>query len=176
MGGYYASSDGGAQGSPKPLQNITYRYSYNGNLPESLLGACVSIADKLDTLVGLFGIGQPPSGSRDPFALRRQALGAMRICIERRLRLDIRDLVTYACRVFDDDTNILLEVSDELADTILDYMIERLEVAYTDRGMPVGVFRALRGGETLRELCIGRSAKRITVLPNARERTRSCCQ
>ena len=149
MGGYYASSDGE---SPEVAQAIAEHYlpvQSGGNLPESLLGACVSIADKLDTLVGLFGIGQPPSGSRDPFALRRQALGAMRICIERRLRLDIRDLVTYACQVFDDDTNILLEVSgDELADTILDYMIGRLEVAYTDRGMPVEVFRALRGGKS----------------------------
>ncbi|MEM7365208.1 MAG: glycine--tRNA ligase subunit beta [Pseudomonadota bacterium] len=146
MGGYYASSDGESAEVGQAIAEHYLPIQSGGNLPESPLGACVSIADKLDTLVGLFGIGQPPSGSRDPFALRRQALGAMRICIERGLRLDIRDLVSYACQVFDGDTNITFEVSgDALVNAILDYMIERLEVAYTDRGMPVEVFRALRG-------------------------------
>ena len=62
-------------------------------LPKSLVASAVALADKFDTLTGIFGIGQAPKGSADPFALRRAALGALRIIVEKNLPLDLEDLV-----------------------------------------------------------------------------------
>ena len=149
MGGYYATLDGENEVVSRAITEHYLPVQSGGDLPASAIGACVSIADKLDTLVGLFGIGQPPTGSRDPFALRRQALGAMRICIEHKLDLDIQDLVNRATEVYASDERIKLKQDpNSLVDAVVDYMIERLEVAYTDRGLPVEVFRALRRGDS----------------------------
>ena len=108
-----------------------------GPLPATRTGQVVAIADKLDTLSGLFGIGQPPTGSRDPFALRRQALGVLRICIECELPLDISLLVERA-----------VEVHHQAFDSrpLIDYLLERLAVAYQEENIPIDTFNAVRRG------------------------------
>lgn len=95
-GYHYARHEGLADNVALALtEHYLPRFS-GDTLPTTTTGAAVSLADKLDTLTGLFGIGQPPTGSKDPFALRRSALGILRILIDGDYRIDLRDLVATA--------------------------------------------------------------------------------
>jgi tetrameric-type glycyl-tRNA synthetase beta subunit len=87
MGGHYAANSGETGGTAEAIMTHYYPTSPDGDLPDSITGSVVSIADKLDTIVGYFGIGNIPSGSRDPYALRRQAAGIVRILFEFELHL-----------------------------------------------------------------------------------------
>lgn len=125
MGGYYAEAE---KESPAVQAVISQHYqptSSGGDLPESLEAKCVAIADKLDTLVGMFGIGQPPSGSKDPFALRRQTLGIVRMCIEGELPLTIDVML---------ETAIGIHGKQFDSAPIKDYIIERVKNWYQDAG------------------------------------------
>ncbi len=96
MGRYYALHDGEPQAVADAIE-AHYRPRFAGDrLPEHLVACAVALADKLDTLAGLFGIGQTPTGDRDPFGLRRAALGTVRILVERKLELGLWDLVNAA--------------------------------------------------------------------------------
>ena len=87
MGQYYAANDGENEDVASAL-NEQYMPRFAGDdLPATLTGCAVAIADRIDSLVGLFGINQPPSGTRDPFGLRRASLGVLRIIIERELQI-----------------------------------------------------------------------------------------
>jgi glycyl-tRNA synthetase beta chain len=108
-------------------------------LPASETGMALAIADKLDTVCGIFGIGQPPSGSKDPFALRRAALGLLRIVIERQLPLDLEDLLRHAIQGLGDK----VEVKD-LQTQVFDFMMERLRAYYLDSGVAHDVFDAVQ--------------------------------
>ena len=96
MGGYYAHHDGEPEAVVQAIKEHYLPSFSGGELPTSATGQAVAIADKLDTLTGLFGIDQPPTGSKDPFALRRQTLGVIRICIQAGLKLDIRETLAMA--------------------------------------------------------------------------------
>ena len=137
MGGYYARHD---REPGEVAQGIGQHYfpTYSGGpLPGGHVALSVALADKTDTLVGLFGINQPPTGSRDPFALRRQALGVIRICIEKELDLDLAALLEQAAGLYgqDFDTNALLT-----------YLIERLENYYAEQGIAGDLVNAAVGG------------------------------
>jgi glycyl-tRNA synthetase beta chain len=126
MGGYYAEYAGE---SNEICQAISEHYlpdASGGSLPVSLESKCVAIADKLDTLVGMFGIGQPPSGSKDPFALRRQTLGILRMCIEGELDISLDQLFESAIKAH----NKIFE-----AEPIKAYAIERLKNWYQEQGV-----------------------------------------
>jgi glycyl-tRNA synthetase beta chain len=100
MGRYYAQHDGLADDIAFAIEDH-YKPRFAGDaLPRSDVGVCVALADKLETLVGLFGIGEKPSGDRDPFALRRHALGVIRMLIEKSLPLSLDDLVNIAFAAF----------------------------------------------------------------------------
>jgi glycyl-tRNA synthetase beta chain len=100
MGGYYARHDGESEAVALAIEDH-YRPRFAGDeLPRGDAAVAVALADKLETLAGLFGIGQLPSGDKDPFALRRHALGVIRMLIERALPLDIHTLVAQAFRGF----------------------------------------------------------------------------
>lgn len=137
MGGYYAQRDNEGAKVASAIAEHYQPSQSGGAIPSTTTGKIVAIADKLDTLAGLFGVGQPPTGSRDPFALRRQSIGVLRICIEGELDLDIEDLVTRAAGNHDKgfETRPLLE-----------YLFERLAVAYQEQGIPVDTFNAVRFG------------------------------
>ena len=103
-----------------------------GALPATGAGVAVALADKLDTLAGIFAIGQKPSGTKDPFGLRRAAIGALRIVIEKKLDLDLRALVTRACA--------LQPVQNAAAaNELWDYMVERLRAYFLDAASAGGV-------------------------------------
>ncbi|OGV71297.1 MAG: glycine--tRNA ligase subunit beta, partial [Methylophilales bacterium RIFCSPHIGHO2_02_FULL_57_10] len=100
MGRYYAQHDGLPDGIAFAIEDH-YKPRFAGDeLPRNSVGICVALADKLETLVGMFGIGQIPTGDKDPFALRRHALGIMRILIENNLPLKQFDLVNSAFEAF----------------------------------------------------------------------------
>jgi glycyl-tRNA synthetase beta chain len=96
MGRYYAQHDGICDDVAYAIEDH-YKPRFAGDeLPRNEVGICVALADKLETLVGMFGIGQIPTGDRDPFALRRHALGVIRMLIEKQLPLNLRDLIGSA--------------------------------------------------------------------------------
>ena len=100
MGGYYARHDGLAEDIAFAIEDH-YKPRFAGDaLPRNSTGLAVALADKLETLAGLFGIGQVPSGDKDPFALRRHALGLIRMLIERELPLELAHLVSIAFAAF----------------------------------------------------------------------------
>lgn len=100
MGRYYAQHDGLADDIAFAIEDH-YKPRFAGDaLPRNPVGVCVALADKLETLVGLFGIGQIPTGDKDPFALRRHALGMLRILIEKALPLSLFDLINVAFAAF----------------------------------------------------------------------------
>jgi glycyl-tRNA synthetase beta chain len=102
MGGYYARHEGLRDGVAIAIEDH-YKPRFAGDaLPRNHTGTVLALADKLETLVGLFGVGERPSGDRDPFALRRNALGVLRILIEKNLPLDLPALIEVACRVVHD--------------------------------------------------------------------------
>jgi glycyl-tRNA synthetase beta chain len=100
MGGYYARHDGEAEDVAGAIEDH-YRPRFAGDaLPRGPCGIAVALADKLETLAGLFGIGQLPTGDKDPFALRRHALGVIRMLIERSLPLEADELIQWAFAAF----------------------------------------------------------------------------
>ncbi|HWP20865.1 MAG TPA: glycine--tRNA ligase subunit beta [Burkholderiaceae bacterium] len=100
MGGYYARHDGLGEEIAQAIEDH-YKPRFAGDeLPRNPIGLAVALADKLETLAGLFGIGQVPTGDKDPFALRRHALGVIRMLIERDLPLEMDALIAEAFRVF----------------------------------------------------------------------------
>jgi glycyl-tRNA synthetase beta chain len=116
-------------------------------LPSTLTGSAVAIADKLDTLVGIFGIGMLPTGSKDPYALRRAALGILRILIEKKLDLDLIKTVQFAVTQFGAKVK-----SAGLAEQVLEFIFDRLRARYEDEGVDVSVYlsvRALQPGSAL---------------------------
>ena len=137
-GCYYALADG----EPEEVANAIkdqYLPKFAGDkLPESLTGCAVALADRLDTIVGIFGIGQPPTGSKDPFALRRATVGVLRIIVEKQLNVDLRDLLQQAQQQHGD-----LPAADGLVDTVLAYMIERFRAWYEEENISAEVFLAV---------------------------------
>ena len=108
-------------------------------LPSTLTGAAVAVADKLDTLVGIFGIGMLPTGSKDPYALRRAALGVLRILIEKQLEVDLAELVAMAIAQYENKID-----SKDLAEHVQDFIFDRLRARYEDAGIDVAVYQAVR--------------------------------
>ncbi|WP_271272357.1 glycine--tRNA ligase subunit beta [Aliamphritea hakodatensis] len=135
MGYHYALNDGEDEAVAK-AQNEQYMPRFAGDkLPQTEPGIAVALADRLDTLTGLFGINQPPTGSKDPFALRRASLGVLRIIVERELNLDLRDLISVAVSNHKD-----LPAADGLEEKVLNFMLERFRAKYDDENIAAEVF------------------------------------
>ena len=146
-GYYYALNDGEPQDVALALNEQYMPRGAGAELPTTLTGAAVAIADKLDTLVGIFGIGMLPTGSKDPYALRRAALGVLRILIEKQLDLNLNDAVAFAVNAFGSKVK-----SAGLADAVLEFIFDRLRARYEDEGVDVATYlsvRALKPGSAL---------------------------
>ena len=138
MGMHYARHDGEDEEVAVAL-NEQYMPRFAGDeLPKSLVASAVALADKFDTLTGIFGIGQAPKGSADPFALRRAALGALRIIVEKNLPLDLEDLVKKSAELFGDKLTNKNVVAD-----VVDFMLGRFRAWYQDEGIAVDVIQAV---------------------------------
>ena len=171
MGMHYALHDGEDEEVAVAL-NEQYMPRFAGDeLPKSLVASAVALADKFDTLTGIFGIGQAPKGSADPFALRRAALGALRIIVEKNLPLDLEDLVKKSVQSYESvaqtkfeenlgkgnprpifaiqkDGESKLSVASPLTNAnvvkeVVDFMLGRFRAWYQDKGIAVDVIQAV---------------------------------
>lgn len=163
MGEYYARHDSEHEAVAVALRE-QYMPRFAGDaLPSTPIGQAVAIADKLDTLVGIFGIGQPPTGDKDPFGLRRAALGVLRIAIEQKLPLDLLALLQQAQAAYPAG---VIKVEDTYLQ-VFDFMLERLRSYYQDQGVhydsvdavlscrphsPLDADKRIRGVEAFRSL------------------------
>jgi len=164
MGEYYARHDGEDESVARALSE-QYLPGFAGDrVPQTDIGACVALADRLDSLVGLFGINQPPSGTRDPYALRRAALGVIRILVERELTLDLEELAGWAAGEFNS-----LTVNDPIQ-PVVDYILERFRASFEDQGVPAEVFLAVQARRPTQPLDFHRrvlAVNNFVALPEA---------
>ena len=138
MGKYYAQHDGEPAAVAQALED-QYRPSFAGDvLPEQTIGCAVAIADKVDTLVGIFGINQAPKGDKDPFALRRAAIGLIRIIIEKDLNLDIVDLLAKSVELYQDKLT-----NRDVTQQVLEFVLGRYRAYYQDQNITVDVIQAV---------------------------------
>ncbi|NOR43096.1 MAG: glycine--tRNA ligase subunit beta [Gammaproteobacteria bacterium] len=126
--------------------------------PTTSTGQIISISDKIDTLVGIFAIGQKPTGEKDPYALRRASLGVLRTIIERQLDLDLKQLIAMSAELFADKVD-----ASKVEQEVFDYIIERLRAYYLDRGILADVFDAVSALAPSRPLDFDKRIKAVTV-------------
>jgi len=140
MGRYYAQHDGEAADVAEAIADH-YRPRFAGDaLPSNNIGCAVALADKLDTLVGFFGIGEKPTGDRDPFGLRRAALGVLRLLMERQLPLELPQLIQWSAGTF--PAGVL---QPDFEPALLAFITDRLRNLLKDQGEPQDVVEAVLG-------------------------------
>ncbi len=138
MGRYYALQDGENENVAYALEEQYMPRFAGDQLPQHEAGRILSLADRLDTLMGIFAIGQKPTGTKDPFALRRAALAVLRILIENAINLDLKELLGIAAKNLADKVDALAKV-----DETFDYILERLNAYYKDQGVAASVVEAV---------------------------------
>tara|TARA_B100000963_G_scaffold186138_1_gene161858 strand:- start:2787 stop:4844 length:2058 start_codon:yes stop_codon:yes gene_type:complete len=140
MGKYFALS----QGFDKDVaEAISDHYLPSGNInliPKKSISYTISIADKIDTLVGFFSINQKPTSSKDPFALRRSAIGLLKIIVENKLQLKLRELISYNIKLFEDQNVTILNDKTEIE--ILKFLKERMKNILKERNIKNDVIDA----------------------------------
>ena len=142
-GAYYARHDGEDERVARAIEQHYWPLQAGSALPEDGVAIAVALAERLDTLVAIFGIGQTPSGSRDPFALRRASIAVLRILIERNLALDLREILELA-RAGLERSGKSAALDEGVVATVLDYLLDRLPAFYEEAAIPVEVIRAVR--------------------------------
>lgn len=130
MGRYYALHDGEGDDVAHAIEQHYWPRFAGDELPQKPTAQAVALADKLDTLVGIFGIGQPPSGDKDPFALRRAALGVLRIIMEHDLDLDLFEVIELAVQAYSEQG---VNLADGCADDVFGFILDRLPVYYANQ-------------------------------------------
>jgi glycyl-tRNA synthetase beta chain len=138
-GASYAAHDGEDPAVVRAIRQHYWPRFAGDALPEDSCATCLALADRLDTLVGIFAIGQSPTGSRDPFALRRASLAVLRILVEGHHSVDLRDALALAAAQFPPALNASAAV-----DTVLAYMLERFRAWFEDEGIATETFRAVQ--------------------------------
>lgn len=138
MGRYYAQHDGEPAEVASAIDEHYMPRFAGDRLPQSKAGQAVAIADRLDTLLGIIAIGQVPSGDKDPYGMRRAALGVLRTMIENDLALDLQALLGTAAANFPQEVK-----AKHAIDTCIDFILERLRVYYTSQDIKVEVFESV---------------------------------
>ena len=136
-GAHYAQHDGEPATVAEAIEWHYYPRFAGDDLPQSAEATAVALADRLDTLVGIFGIGQPPTGSKDPFALRRASLAVIRMLIDLEAPLSLSELLRGACEQH------TAELLPDTAVAVLNYILERLGNWYDESGIHISVVRAV---------------------------------
>ncbi len=138
MGRYYATHDGEVE-EVAQAQEEQYHPRFAGDqLPQSTTGQVIALADRLDTLMGIWAIGQAPSGTKDPFALRRAALGVLRILIEENMDLDLQALLECAAQSFPAPIK-----AESAVEPVFDFMLDRLRAYYQEQDFRSDTFEAV---------------------------------
>ncbi|MDO8344932.1 MAG: glycine--tRNA ligase subunit beta [Cellvibrio sp.] len=166
IAGYYYAVNDGENTEVAAAMNEQYMPRFAGDqLPATTTGAIIALADRLDTITGIFGIGQQPTGSKDPFALRRASIAVLRILVEKNLALDLRDLLTFA-----KNQHKNLTVGDELVEQVLGYMLERFRAFFEDANIPAEVFQSVTAKQLSQPLDINQrvlAVNEFSKLPQA---------
>jgi glycyl-tRNA synthetase beta chain len=165
MGRYYALHDGEPAAVADAIQQHYLPRFAGDELPAAGVAQSVALADRIDSLIGIFAIGQQPSGDKDPFALRRAALGVIRICIEKELDLDLDELLKAAATAFASE----LDASPAVAE-VFAYVMDRLRGYYQEQGVEVDLVDAVLATHPLRLLDIDRriqACRSFRLLPQA---------
>jgi glycyl-tRNA synthetase beta chain len=137
MGGYYALNDGESEAVAIAIKEH-YQPRFAGDkLPSTNEGLVVAIADKIDTISGIYGIGQAPTGSKDPYALRRLALGLMRILLEAKIEINLKKLIDVSLDLH------LKEVDRDSSESIYQFMMDRLKAYYKDINIDGSIYEAV---------------------------------
>ena len=157
MGMYYARFDGETEEVAVAL-NEQYMPRFSGDqLPGSLVSCSVALADKFDTLVGIFGIGQIPKGDKDPFALRRAAIGALRIIVEKDLNLDLVELVKASSQLYGD------KLTSEVETSVVDFMLGRFNAWYADQNISTDIVKAVMARRPTRPSDFNKRIEAVTA-------------
>ncbi|MFT5811683.1 MAG: glycyl-tRNA synthetase beta chain [Rubritalea sp.] len=138
MGRYYAEFDEEPKAVSDAIEQHYWPKFSGDQLPGNDVAQCVALADRLDSLVGIFGIGQKPSGVKDPFALRRAALSVVRILIEKDLPLNLMQLIDKACEALADKFD-----AGSVGDEVSDYIFDRLRSYYQEQGISFDIVDAV---------------------------------
>ena len=136
-GAHYAQHDGEVAAVAQAIEEHYYPRFAGDRLPASAEATALALADRLDTLVGIFGIGEPPTGSKDPFALRRASLAVVRMLIAIERPLPLRDWLQSACKQHS------ATLSADTADAVLQYILERLASWYDEQDIHISIVRAV---------------------------------
>ncbi|NUF49708.1 glycine--tRNA ligase subunit beta [Gilliamella sp. ESL0250] len=138
MGRYLALKDGESIEVATAIEE-QYKPRFSGDeLPSTAVSCAVSIAEKMDTLAGIFGIGQHPKGDKDPFALRRAAIGVLRIIVEKALPLDLVELANYATSLYGEKLN-----NKNVVEDIVNFMQGRFRAWYQEQGFAIDTIQAV---------------------------------
>src|SRR6185312_11176358 len=141
MGTYYALADGEAPEVATAIREHYQPRSAGDALPATASGTTLALADKLDTLAGIFAIGEKPTGTKGPFGLRRAAIGVVRILIEKRIELDVARLLAHAVQLVSEDIAKTATAAGKplpaiaaagVASEVYDYVLERLRAYYLE--------------------------------------------
>ncbi|MFL0803400.1 MAG: glycine--tRNA ligase subunit beta [Agarilytica sp.] len=137
-GSHYARNDG-EQDEVAQAMTEQYMPKFAGDdVPASTTGAIIALADRIDTVTGIFGIGQKPTGSKDPFALRRSSLGILRILVDKSFALDLQSLVSFAAEGFTS-----LPESKTVVDDVVSYCLERFRSWYQEAKLTAEIFQSV---------------------------------
>ncbi len=158
MGKRYAQKAGEAEEVALALDEQYKPRGASDDTASTATGQILSISDKLDTLVGIFAIGQKPTGEKDPYALRRASLGVLRTIIERQLDLDLKQLIAESAKLLADKVD-----ATKVEAEVFEYIIERLRAYYLDRGVSADVFDAVSALSPSRPLDFDKRIKAVSA-------------
>ncbi|MEI6747458.1 MAG: glycine--tRNA ligase subunit beta, partial [Methylococcaceae bacterium] len=146
MGRYYALADGENSAVALAIEEHYLPKQAGGATPTSDIGCVVALAEKIDTLAGIFSAGLIPTGDKDPYALRRAALGVLRILIENKLNLNLIELIDFACKQNEFALDVVVTKTNgrsEIANLVTDFIFERLKGYALDKGFTADEFEAV---------------------------------
>ncbi|MFQ3788620.1 glycine--tRNA ligase subunit beta [Halomonas sp. A29] len=164
MGRYYATHDGEPAEVAQALEEQYLPRFAGDEIPACRTGQALALADRLDTLIGIFGIGQRPSGTKDPFALRRAAIGVLNIMIKGELDLDLRELLELAAAQHQE-----LPYAENLVEEVLGYMLDRFRAWGQDEGIPAEVYLAVRARPVSKPLDFARRLRAVHAFTQREE-------
>ena len=165
MGRYYATASGEDAAVASAIEEQYLPRHASDALPATPVGQAVAISDRLDTLVGIFAIGQKPTGVKDPYALRRASIAVLRVLIECEIDLDLEVLIDAAAKLLSDKVD-----AEKAKAEVFDFMLERLRAYYLDRDVLIDVFEAVSALRPSRPLDFDKRIKAVTAfraLPEA---------
>lgn len=164
MGYHYALNDGESSAVAEAIEQHYWPRFAGDELPATLEACAVALADKLDTMVGIFGIGQTPKGDKDPFALRRAAIGILRIIVEQNLQLDLVSLIEHAQVQLGDRLT-----SSTVADDVLEFLLGRFRPMYQDKGIAVDVIQAVSANRPTRPADFDKRVRAVAIFKDEPE-------